>query len=109
MNIGYFIPPVANTVLQQSNHALDGVTLSVSARSNPDDLEDGEEEQESRTIEVTGLSATTTTDSITMFFENTRRTGGGEVEHVDFTPDQGKAVVTFVKAESKWARRDPYF
>ncbi|KAL9972377.1 hypothetical protein ACROYT_G018663 [Oculina patagonica] len=82
------------------NHILDGVTLSVAAFNITCGLPDKEEAQEPRTIEVTGLAPSTTKDSITMFFENTKRTGGGEVEHVNFLPDLGIAVVTFVKAES---------
>ena len=103
VNIEYFILPVVSSVLQRSKHTIDGVTVSVTACKSPDGLQDREEEeeQETRTIEVTGFSATTTKDSITMFFENTRRTGGGEVEHIDFAPDQGKAIVTFTNAESK--------
>lgn len=50
---------------------------------------------------MTGLASTTTKDSIVNFFENTRRSGGGEIENVDFTPDKGYAVVTFISAESK--------
>ncbi|XP_078371828.1 protein mono-ADP-ribosyltransferase PARP14-like isoform X2 [Oculina patagonica] len=91
---------VVNSVLQQNKHILDGVTLSVTACNNTCGLPNKEEAQESRTIEVTGLAPATTKDSITMFFENTKRTGGGEVEHVDFMPDLEIAVVTFVKAES---------
>ena len=92
---------VANTVLQKDMHVLDGATLKVTASNNTRCLSDREEAQESRVIEVRGLSAATTKDSISMFFENTRRSGGGEVEHVDYTPEEGIAVVTFVKAESK--------
>ena len=107
VNVVYFLPPVAKSVLQRSKHTIDGGTLSVTACNNPDNLQDREEEQESRTIEVTGLSATTTKDSIEMFFENKRRSGGGEVEHVDYAPDQGKAIVTFANAESKLASGKP--
>ena len=88
-------------MLQKNKHTLDGATLSVTASNNTCGLPDKEEAQESRTIELTGLAPKTTKDSIEMFFENTRRSGGGDVEHVDFTPGQGIAVVTFVKAESK--------
>ena len=88
-------------MLQQNKHSLDGATLSVRACSNTSGVPEKENAQESRAIEVTGLGPKTTKDSIAMFFENTRRSGGGEVEHVDFTPGQGIAVITFVKAESK--------
>ena len=92
---------VVNTVLQQEKHALDGAILNVSASKSRCRLPDKEEAQESRVIEVNGLASTTTKDSIWMFFENTRRCGGGEVEHVDFTPELGIAVVTFVNPKSK--------
>lgn len=95
------ILPVVNTVLQRDKHVLDGAILNVTASKNTCDLPDKEEAQESRVIEVNGLAATTTKDSIWMFFENTRRSGGGDVEHVDFTPELGIAVVTFVNPKSK--------
>lgn len=95
------ILPVVNTVLQRDKHVLDGAILNVTASKNTCDLPDKEEAQESRVIEVNGLAATTTKDSISMFFENTRRSGGGDVEHVDFTPELGIAVVTFVNPKSK--------
>ena len=57
--------------------------------------------QESRTIEVTGISAKTTKEAILNFFENKKRSGGGEVESVDHDSDQGTAVITFTTAESK--------
>lgn len=101
MTIIVLILAVVNTVLQKDKHVLDGATLKVTASNNTRCSSDGEETQESRVIEVRGLAATSTKDSISMFFENTRRSGGGEVEHVDYTPEQGIAVVTFVKAESK--------
>lgn len=95
------ILPVVNTVLQRDKHVLDGAILNVTASKNTCGLPDKEEAQESRVIEVNGLAATTTKDSISMFFENTRRSGGGDVEHVDFTPELGIAVVTFVNPKSK--------
>ena len=94
---------VVTTVLEQDKHVLDGATLKVTASNNTCGMSDKEEAQESRVIEVHGLAATSTNDSILMFFENTRRSGGGEVEHVDYTPEKGIAVVTFVNAESKLA------
>jgi len=94
---------VVATVLQNDKHVLDGTTLKVTACDNTCGMPDKEEAQQSRVIEVHGLAATSTKDSILMFFENTRRTGGGEVEHVDYTPEKGIAVVTFVKAESELA------
>ena len=69
------ILPVVNTVLQQDKHVLDGAILNFAACKNTCGLPDKEEAQESRVIEVNGLAATTTKDSIWMFFESTRRSG----------------------------------
>ena len=90
-----------NTVLRPEKHSHDGPILNVTPGNVAYCLPDKEEIQESRTIEVTGLARTTTKDGITIFFENTLRSGGGEVEHVNFTPELGYAAVTFVTAESK--------
>jgi len=92
---------VVTNVLQHDKHSIDGAALSVSQSYTTSGLTDKEEIQESRTIEVTGLASTTTKDSIVNFFENTRRSGGGEIENVDFMPDKGYAVVTFISAQSK--------
>ena len=86
-----------------SEHTLDGATLTVTPRSTAVEPCNEKEAQESRTIEVTGLAATTTKDAISNFFENKRRSGGGEIESVDFNSDQATAVITFTKAESKSA------
>ena len=60
-----------------------------------------EEVGQSRTIEVSGLASTTTKDGIKNFFENTRRSGGGEIDGVEFFVHKRCAVVTFVLAESE--------
>ena len=86
-----------------SEHTLDGATLTLTPRSTAVEPCNEKEAQESRTIEVTGLAATTTKDAISNFFENKRRSGGGEIESVDFNSDQATAVITFTKAESKSA------
>ena len=101
MTMIVLILAVVDTVLQKDKHVLDGAILKVTASNNMRCLPDREEAEESRVIEVRGLAAATTKDSICMFFENTRRSGGGDVEHVDYSPEQGIAIVTFVKAESK--------
>ena len=33
-----------------------------------------------------------------MYFENKKRSGGGEIMHMDFRPDEGKATITFKDA-----------
>ena len=52
-------------------------------------------EDTSKTIQITGLTAQSTEDSIRNYFENARRSGGGEVETVTFRPEENVALVTF--------------
>ena len=85
-----------------SKHCLDGASLAVKVDVPAADQTDQEDMEESRTIELNGLAPTTTEDSITNFFENTRRSGGGDIDSVEFNPKEGFAVITFMSAESEF-------
>lgn len=52
-----------------------------------------------RTVEVHGLDSEVDEDMLTMFFENKRRSGGGEIEEVELNPVLGVAYLTYVKAQ----------
>ena len=94
---------VVTTVLQREQHSLDGALLTVALSRNATvGIPDEEKMEESRTIEVTGLASTTTKDAIINFFENTPRSGGGEISDVEIVTEKGCAVVTFLLAESEW-------
>ncbi len=80
---------VAKGVIAHGNHCLNGATLDVSFKTRRSD------NARSKSIQVTGLTANTTKDSIWNYFENERRSGGGEVETVDLRSDTGVAFVTF--------------
>ena len=57
--------------------------------------ENTEEEEDKVTIIVSGLKPTAQAkETVWYYFENSRRSGGGEVLNVDFN-EQGDAVVTF--------------
>ena len=51
--------------------------------------------REGTTIEVHGLDPSTTAEAIQMFFENERRSGGGDVDNVQLDSDDNVAYVTF--------------
>ena len=53
------------------------------------------------TIIVSGLRSTTTKDTVLYYFQNSRRSGGGEVLNVDFN-EQGDAVVTFQEVKGTY-------
>ena len=86
---------VANRVVVWDKHTLNGATLNVSLQMRDSDEEKG------KTIEVAGLAASTTEDSILNYFENKRRSGGGEVETVKLRSDTGVAFVTFKDGDGK--------
>ena len=54
-----------------------------------------------KTIKVTGVAADTTKDAILNYFENKRRSGGGEVEDVAYKTGSSVAYVTFVDPNGK--------
>ena len=87
---------VANSVVQHEKHTLNGATLDVSL-----EVCEGQGKDGGKTIKVTGLATKTTEDSITNYFENERRSGGGAVESVEFQSDTGVALVTFEDANGK--------
>lgn len=97
-----FFTLVLKTVLQRRQHCLDGASLAVKVGVPAADQTDQEDMEESRTIELNGLAPTTTEDSIRNFFENTRRSGGGDIDSVEFNSEEGFAVITFMSAESEF-------
>ena len=90
------------TVLQRRQHFLDGASLAVKVGALEVEQTDQKDMEDSRTIELNGLAPTTTEDSIRNFFENTRRSGGGDIDSVEFNPEEGVAVITFMSAESEF-------
>jgi len=89
-------------VLQSRQHCLDGASLVVKVSVLAAEQTEQQDMEESRTIELIGLAPTTTEDSIRNFFENTRRSGGGDIDSVEFNPEKGFAVITFMSAESEF-------
>ena len=83
-------------MIKHDQHILNGTTLHVSL-----ELLDNAENT-SKTIQITGLTAQSTEDSIRNYFENERRSGGGEVEAVTFRPEENTALVTFKDVEGEY-------
>ena len=87
---------MAQSVLKHDQHILNGATLHVSLELL------NKAENTSKTIQITGLTAQSTEDSIRNYFENERRSGGGEVEAVTFRPEENMALVTFKDVEGEF-------
>ncbi|XP_052088524.1 protein mono-ADP-ribosyltransferase PARP14-like isoform X2 [Mytilus californianus] len=75
----------------------------VKEEKEEDILEEKNDEPKKTTtnmLKVTKLPPTTTQDSLTYFFENTRKFGGGDVEDVEYDEDTASAIITFEEAEA---------
>ena len=83
-------------MIKHDQHILNDATLHVSL-----ELLDNAENT-NKTIQITGLTAQSTEDSIRNYFENERRSGGGEVEAVTFRPEENMALVTFKDVEGEF-------
>ena len=55
----------------------------------------GTSSEDGTTVEVRGFKPETTEDALLYFFENTKRSGGGDVENVTLLPERKLARVTF--------------
>ncbi|XP_060085669.1 cuticle collagen bli-1-like [Ylistrum balloti] len=60
---------------------------------------DDEREEPLGMIKVTDLPPNITEDSLTLFFENKKKSGGGEIEDVDFRKESAMAILTFKDPE----------
>ena len=86
--------------MKHKEHKLDGASLKVVlGKSEHSVIKEETSSCDSRIVEVTGLAAVTTEDAICNYFENTRRSGGGEVESVEMKPELNMAIVTFEEAQ----------
>lgn len=100
---------VAQKVLSR-DHVLDDVKLSVALHKPEKETKDekggysSHEESVSRVVEISGLSVQTTKDAVCNYFENTRRSGGGDIENVELQEESGVAVVTFVRSEGNLSK-----
>ena len=58
--------------------------------------------QEVFSVEVKGLGDNTNKDTIQLYFENKRRSGGGPVEELNYDKGSGVAIITFSEAEGEF-------
>lgn len=92
-------------VIEHSPHNLSGALLQVSLfdESEKDNQEshdeDVEELEEGVTIIISGISSSTTEDAVWNYFENSRRSGGGEVKNIELNAHAGEAVITFLEVK----------
>ena len=93
-------------VLNRS-HTLEGVNLKVFEKKAENDDEQSDDEKHNddddtaaehvnRMMAVSGFKPSTNEEMLTMYFENTRKSGGGDIKEIDVNADKQQATITFV-------------
>ena len=52
-----------------------------------------------RSILVQGIPESVSTDLLELFFENKKRSSGGDIDHIQYEAGTGEAVITFKEPE----------
>lgn len=60
--------------------------------------EDGCTDENDIIITVSDILPSTSNDAVLNYFENSRRSGGGEISNIHYT-DDGEAIITFVEVK----------
>ena len=97
-----------------SNDAIDGTEEAKAelASETNNDIEMFQEEHlaetdydetdlKSHSIEVSGVNKDTSQETLKMFFQNRRKSGGGKIDHIWFEEDTGNFVITFENRDGK--------
>ena len=86
--------------VEHSPHILSGATLQVSLFEEFEDenLDEEDMDENDITIIVSGILSSTSEDAVINYFENSRRSGGGEVSNIHFT-DNGETIITFTEVK----------
>jgi len=95
--------------VEHSPHTLSGASLQVPLYEEPevenhDDFdentagEDGSIDENDIIIIVSGILPSTSEEAVENYFENSRRSGGGEISNIDYT-DDGDAIITFLEVK----------
>ena len=96
--------------VEHSPHKLSGACLQVSLfedlqEEHPDSFDENAEEfEEGITIIISDILPSTTEDAVSNYFENARRSGGGDVHKMEYSCDKGEAVITFLEVKGTSSR-----
>ena len=98
---------VVENVLEHGNHKLRGTDVMVCRAPVEEPVEEEEqmnEEPEDDTTEiqtnailVRGMKPNTDQEVLELFFENTKRSGGGEIQNIQMYKKSGRAIIWFTE------------
>jgi len=83
---------VARHLVEMGSVEVSGETLQVISAQRP---------EQSAVVHVSWSHADLRTETLLMYLENQKRSGGGRVKDLQFSAEQRKACVTFVDVECK--------
>ncbi len=101
---------VARRVLERASESplkLEGAQLTIqrytphSPNNTPQAPSATQQPPDPRRVVVDNIDPGASKEYLTLFFENKKRSGGGEVEHVYIDQGKGRAVIVFKEAEGK--------
>ena len=90
-----------DSILEHGNHSLLNQPLHVSrpAVQEPEvDVRSQENEGATNAILVKGLRPEVGRDVLELFFENTKRSGGGDITDIQMYQESGRAIIWFADA-----------
>ena len=94
----------AERILQHKEHDLSGHELQVS-RVPPHDPETKNNTNcnttSPRAVLVQGIKPSVGRNVVELFFENTKRSGGGEIEQIEINQKSGRALIHFAEEAGK--------
>ena len=95
-------PSGATKLMNAGTLALKCAHLTVTAL--PDIYEGLDREScQPKAVTVSGISSQMSKEFLTLFFENRHKSGGGDIEHLEYDDKDGIAVITFEEADSKFS------
>ena len=108
---------VVEDILEHGNHRLRDADLFVTRvpveeinneQKEEEEANSGDEENLETAEEVTanailvgGLHPSSDKEVLELFFENTKRSGGGEIKDIQMYQDSGRAIIRFAETTSK--------
>ena len=108
--LDFFLPDAFRTV-EHSPHKLSGACLQVSffeelEEEKTESFKKSTEEKfgEGITIIISDILPSITEEFVSNYFENARRSGGGEVHKIEYHDDKGEAVITFLEVKGMLAK-----
>lgn len=87
--------PVAQTLLKQGHMTYKGERMVVTEYTPSHDNSAQSVNESAVVVVVSGIPKNVTQETLVMYLENKRRSGGGQVKTIEYNSASGTAIVTF--------------